>query len=249
MYGTKYNNVPTYMGTRYIPLRGKAYYGRRRRIGVTKTLARRGPGRRRINLPYQTHNPLHELKFFDSNHEDTLVSTSGTILTSVNLVPQGNNESDREGRRILIQSFMAYWEVSLPLRTDQADIQSGDIIRIMVLIDHQANGASPIVTDILETAQLNSFRNLAHTKRFTVIMDKRLAINRFVAATDGTNTSTTPNILKFCRIFKKLNLPIHFDGTAGIFSEITENNILFLYISSQGLVSVSDQKTRIRYFG
>ncbi len=238
--------MPSYHRGHYIPLSRRNTSGYRnyrygRRLRITKVLTRK-------RSTY--HGPTQEMKFFDSIQTDSVVATTGVVTGSVNLVPQSVTEEGRIGRKIRIKSIMMHWFFSLPAEANQPDVGNGDTLRIIVFIDHQANGANATVTDLLETANIESFRNLANSKRFTILMDKKRDINRTVAATDGTNTSTSPLVSKHMQFYsRKMDLPIEFDSTSGAITEIRSNNVAMLYISNLGEVGINTEQTRIRYFG
>ncbi len=216
---------------------------KRRRISVTKTLTRK----RFTGLAYP--GITQELKFKDHQRSDAVVPIGGAITSSIVLVGQGITESTRIGRKIAVRSMNLRFQISLPSGVDLADVPNGDTMRIIVFLDRQANGANAEVLDLLETATYNSNLNLANKGRFYIYRDKFITINRSVAVTDGTNTSTTPLVLREFNMYRKLNVAVEFDGTSGLISELTTNNIAFLYITSQGLAGITDQESRIRYDG
>ncbi len=192
-----------------------------------------------------------ELKFHDVVVGDAVVAATGGIGNSVLLIDQGIGENSRIGRKILVRSIWCRWSIDLAQAQNQTDIPSGDICRIIVYIDKQCNGANATVLDILETATFDAFRNLANAKRFRVLHDKYITINRLVSMTDGTNTSQTPLVLKHHKwgMTFKNPIAINYDGASGVITELTENNIAFMYISSEGVCGIPQQCTRIRYDG
>lgn len=117
-------------------------------------------------------------------------------------------------------------------------------MRVIVFLDRQANGTAATVTDILETAQYNSFNNLANSSRFRIMYDKRHDMNYFNTQTsggqdiDGTNISGS--------FFANVNLPIEFSSTTGVIGEIRSNNIGLLLISDsqQGYL---EGRVRVRF--
>ncbi len=224
--------------TTMVKKRGKRRYTARRR---------RGYGHARYTKRKLTLQQEH--KFFDTSIIDAVVPAIGLIQTSPNLVPQNVTEKGRIGRRIIVRHIHARFQCQLPSADDVGNIDGGDTLRIMILVDHQANGAAPAILDILETATYNSYRNLANINRFDVLVDKFITFNRIVAMTDGTNTSGQPTTIKEWRWSKKVEVPIEFDSTAGALTEIQSNNIVFFYISAFGLVGVLNNITRIRYDG
>ncbi len=192
-----------------------------------------------------------ELKFHDSVNTNTAVATTGIIKDSIVLIGQGVTESTRLGRKIIVRSIAARWIINLALVQNVADITpTGDQIRIMVFIDHQCNGANAAVTDILETASIESYRNLANIARFDVLYDKVHNIQRMFGTVDGTNTASGgKKENKMFKMFKKLDLPIEYNSTAGAITEITSNNIAFLYITHGNAISIDAQQTRVRFDG
>ncbi len=203
------------------------------------------PRRRRVRRSTFTQ----ESKFLDSDKDDAVIASAGAITTSINLVPQDATESGRIGRKITINKVMVSSTFFLGISQDDADIPSGDVGRMIVFIDYQANGANAAVTDLLESAEFDSFRNLSNTGRFKFLCDKTYALNRRVAMTDGTNTSATPHLTNnLLRLYFNVNVPIEFNATTGAITEIRSNNIAILYISKNGLIGVTS-KVRIRYTG
>ncbi len=252
MADAKYNNVPTFdMPNLYggmklftrLPLKrfstkNPYMLKRRRRRGI------------RANLPYGKHKKLHELKFRDSIVNDAAVDPAGTITFSHVQIPQGTDEDERNGRRITVVQVNFYWQLQLPSFDflDDAEAMTGDIVRIILFVDTQANLGSPTVLDVLETAQEQSFRNLANTKRFKFLMDKRTVLNRMTSMEQSSIHTDVGELVTFERTFNDVNIPIHYSGPLGIFSEITENNILSLYISSEGFARILNSRVRIRFY-
>ncbi len=233
-----------------------SYYARRRAIkrkrvngGGTRKRART-TGRFIPRLPRGImFTKPSEFKFLDSDKDDAVVSATGAITTSLNLIAQDVTESDRIGRKVTITKIHCTFSVFLVNEVDKADISGGDIIRVILYVDKQANGADASVTDILESAVFFSYRNLANSTRFQILYDNFFTINRRVAMTDGTNTSSTPRVeLAPVKINRDCNIPIEYDSTAGAITEIKTNNVGLLYISKQGSAGI-DTTCRIRYTG
>lgn len=185
-----------------------------------------------------------ELKFFDTTITDAEVSNGGTIFPSWNLIPQGVTESQRVGRKCTIRRIGFRYTTGLPAITNAQNSVEGETVRVIVFLDRQANGTAATVTDILETAQYNSFNNLANSSRFRIMYDKRHDMNYFNTQTsggqdiDGTNISGS--------FFANVNLPIEFSSTTGVIGEIRSNNIGLLLISDsqQGYL---EGRVRVRF--
>ncbi len=201
--------------------------------------------RRRI-----TSYGTQEVKFLDTTINDAAVTMTGQVSNSFNLIVRGDGDSERIGRKVWIKSIHVRFEYFLPQQTNQADIGVGDQLRIMMIQDKQANGAPSTVLNILETAVKESYRNLANSSRYRVFYDRNVVLNRRVAVTDGTNTSTSPTVIGHFEKYTRINtVPIEFDGATGALSEIRSNNFFMLFISQVGVIGVQNSLVRIRYNG
>ncbi len=184
-----------------------------------------------------------ELKFHDVDLNDTLIATGGTVTPSINLIPQGVTEITRVGRKCTIRSIG--WRFDLALATQTSGGNASDIARVLIYVDKQANGATANVTDILESADYQSFNNLSNKKRFRTLMDRVYDVNALAGGGDGT-TEDYGQVLINDTFFKKVNIPIEYNSTAGAITEITSNNIGVLLISRGGLTTFNS-KIRLRF--
>lgn len=180
-----------------------------------------------------------EKKYLDKTVALTGSNQNGTMVNSICEVPQGTADASRVGGKINIVSVNMHCIVSVD---DVVSAQWSDgNVRMIVFQDKQANGAGATVTDILETANVLSFRNLDNVDRFVILADK--------IWTTGTVTSSdlhTSVGLKYYKWSKKVNIPVSYSGATGAVSEIKSNNIGLLVISVATLENVN-VTTRIRY--
>lgn len=219
-------------------------------LGTTRRrfVKRRKYTRRQAPTHYYGQTQSGELKFLDTNSDDLVVAVGGAVNTGYNLVAQGVGENQRIGRKMTIKSLSMHINVTMPSEQDVADLSTGDVIRLLVFVDKQANGALPAVTDLLETAVYDSFYNLSNTGRFRFLADEIFIFNRQVASTDGTNTGSTPQMEQYIRRHYKLNLPIEFSDTGGVIADVRTNNLAWLSISKNGIGGILT-KGRIRFTG
>ncbi len=99
-----FRDIPEGTGLMSYRTRSSVYRPRRKRYNrkrmrITKTLVRK-------RSTY--HGPTQEMKFFDSTQTDSIVATTESITTSINLVPQSVTEEGRIGRKIRIKSIMMH---------------------------------------------------------------------------------------------------------------------------------------------
>jgi len=175
-----------------------------------------------------------ELKFFDVTLDDVTIASGGNITPSLNLIPQGITESTRGGRKCTIRSINWRWTHSLPETVDTSSNGSGDSVRIILYVDKQCNGAAAVALDILETNNINSFRNLSNKNRFRILFDRTQAINIIAFSQNGTSKYSTTNNIKVGAIYKTCNIPIEFSNTTGAITEIRSNNIGVLLVGNAG---------------
>ncbi len=229
--------------------RRRVFYGR---TGRYSRMKRRYRGRYRRTGYYGRYNragATQELKFHDTGATDAVVATGGTVTNSLCLIAQGTTEKQRLGRKAFIRSISIRMYVRMPQQRDDADINDGEVLRMILFIDHQCNGANANVLDILETAVSSSHYNLVNKGRFTILWDKVVTINTPNSSTDGTNTVSLPAWHKYLRYYKKLNVPIEYNDTTGAITEIRSNNIAFLYIAHNGVVGIPTSTIRLRFDG
>jgi len=186
-----------------------------------------------------------ERKFHDLDVDDAVVATGGTV-THLNVIAQGVTEATRVGRKCTITHIGWRYTVRLPETVQQASPTAGDTVRLMLILDKQANGAIPSVTDVLESAEYQSFNNLANKGRFRVLMDRTIDINYLVMASDAASKYDQGQVEQSDSFYKKCNITIEYDSTTGAITEVRSNNLLLLAISSQGTASFVS-KLRLRF--
>lgn len=210
-------------------------YGRRRSNGRTAR-----PAAKRYGLA------VNEKKFFDiDNTTGVFPGTTGDIIDSFLKIKQGTAENERIGRLIRVHSIFMQGTLLLP--TTGLVAESSDLVRIIIYIDKQTNGLAATVGDILEpspTINFLSFRNLAQSRRFQILMDKKYALSAGGAVGAGSVEKRIP--WKFSKIFKT-PLSIEFDDINGDLSELRTLNIGMLLISELPNKSQLVWKTRVRY--
>ncbi len=177
-----------------------------------------------------------ELKFHDVALDDAVVAVGGNITATINIIPQGVTEIQRIGRKCTIRSVHWKYRVDLPEVQDASTPNTIDEVRVIMYMDKQANGAAAVATDILETATIRSFRNLANSGRFNILMDRLHVINWMTLASHGfaADTFDQAEVVREYSFNKKCEIPIEFNAGAGIISEIRSNNLGVLLVGLNG---------------
>ena len=115
------------------------------------------------------------------------------------------------------------------------------------MIDTQANGAFPNLTDVFEENptggdQFDIYNSLRETGRYKILMDKVLRINEL---TPGWNTQTNrwhaASRLQYFKKHVNLDLPIQFSDQYGNLASVRNNNICMIILSG------ADSNTQMTY--
>ncbi len=185
-----------------------------------------------------------ELKFHDVDLDDATIASGANVTASINLIAQGVGESQRIGRKCTIKFISWRFTMTMPTRT-AASIS--DTVRVLLYLDKQANGATAANTDVLESADYQSFNNLSNKGRFRTLMDRTYDINGNAGSGRGTtDTLSYGSKITNDSFYKKVNIPIEFTAGSGAITEITSNNIGVILMSEQGLASF-ESKFRLRF--
>ncbi len=185
-----------------------------------------------------------ELKFHDVDLDDAVIAAGANVTPSINLVAQGVTEITRVGRKFTIKKIGWKFKVTLPvLATSNAS--SGDVVRVIMYIDKQCNGATAASTDVLETADFQSFNNLANKGRFRTLMDRTYDLNANGGAGDGTSNDLNAYTVSDS-FYKDCTVPIGYDNPAATITGIKSKNIGVILLSENGLASF-ESKIRLRF--
>ncbi len=189
-----------------------------------------------------------ELKFLDTAKDDLTVDISGVMQGTLVNIPQGDADSTRDGRAVMIKSLWGNIKIAGALQVDNVDIKPGIVVRIIIHVDRQTNGAQGAVTSLLEVAEVDSFYNLTNTSRYRILYDEFHTINYLTSGTDGVNTTSQRAETIFVKVrIPDLNIKIEYGTTSGLISANTQNSINVLYIASEDEVAAVTAKFRVRY--
>ncbi len=197
----------------------------------TQAVAYRRPASRTTDLPRSG-----ELKFHDVDINDAVIATGGVIHNggTINIIPQGVTEVQRIGRKCTVRSVHWKYRVDLPEVTAVATPNTIDEVRVIMYMDRQANGAAAAATDILETATIRSFRNLANSGRFVILMDRLHVINWGTLASSVATEVQQAEVVREYSFNKKCEIPLEFSAAAGTIDEIRSNNLGILTVGLNG---------------
>lgn len=96
--------------------------------------------------------------------------------------------------------------------------------RVLIIVDHQANGVVPSATDVLTTESYLSQHNPANRLRFEYLYDKTYYLNASGEPGSAKNFVLTRNI--------RCNTMFN-DGVAGTVADITTNSVYLMILGSE----------------
>ena len=127
------------------------------------------------------------------------VNTTGYVAL-LNGMIRGDDISQRIGREVTLRSVQFTYQIGVK---DGTGIDQ--YVRAMLVYDRQANGATPLITDILSDANTFSHRNLENRHRFKILFDRMIALN----------ASGEPGSRRVFKFYRRLNHPVTFNGNTG----------------------------------
>ncbi len=154
---------------------------------------------------------------------NTAADASWTLINSINSIAIGTEVQKRIGRSIVANGFAirGYYQT-----VEHAEMDDNNWGRAVVYVDHQTNRSSATPTDIFDTDDIDSHRNLDNAQRFTILFDELVPLN----SNDAGKAICVP--MSFSK--GNLNLPILYDGADAGIGAISNNNIGFMFGSLNG---------------
>lgn len=154
-------------------------------------------------------------------------------------ISQGTGFNQRIGRKINIKSLQFKGAIDLDYSYPNDNDKGGDIdMRIMLVLDSQANGTRASVKDILQNTSgsdgaisgglaIYQLSSVANQQRFRILYDKHHKINQ-----SNDYNSRIP-----IKLFKKCNFGMEYGGTDGNTNEIKTNNLILMYCYERAIGS------------
>jgi hypothetical protein len=158
-----------------------------------------------------------ETKYIDKSISQNM-DTNGTI-TLLNGCATGTTISTRIGRQVVVSSieFSVTVGPTVTTGTDQID-------RLLIVYDRQADGAAPIITDVLAASDSMSLFNPDNSKRFAIIYDKVFAVSGYA---DSSSAVVTGHIVR------RMNKLIQYNsGNAGTVADINSGAMYLISLGS-----------------
>lgn len=215
--------------TRYVAKR----LTKRPRSAVRAAIAAVVPGYTRSGGSYGRYGRLAALrglmpekKFFDTALSFTFDSTGEVPATGqLALIPQGDTESTRDGRKATIESIQIRGQAAfLP----GASATAAANVHLYVVLDTQTNGAAAAATDVFTSTNFSeAMLNLNNSGRFRILKHINITLHPQAGVSAAFNTC-----VRQVEFYKKCKIDMDWSSTTGAITEIRSNNIFLLAGSS-----------------
>jgi len=208
-----------------------------------------------------------ELKYMDTNVTagsivnntwvNACVDPTGAGVLCQNGIGQGDGAQNRDGRAYAIKSVHVKGWISIDPIKAQTTQLSDTLIRLVLVLDKQTNGAQMDPQQLFNGAAgfaLSGFRNLEYVQRFRVIEDITFRIENPGPA-EAVNSFGAPARLVPFQMNKDFKTPIKVtcSGAAGTVAAITDNSLHLVCCQVSDVLVAPVVKmnywTRVRFIG
>ncbi len=186
-----------------------------------------------------------ELKFLDTAIADTTLA-AGMVITNLNVIVQGDGQSERVGRKVIVKALHIRGQYKLIGATAAASTSTR--LRQRVVLDTQTNKAEFVATDLLVSDVIDSFGKLANRGRFRVLSDEVYVFAAGGAAPTGAAHAYSEDMVDV-NVNLKLATPIEFNAdaeTGAIATQVSNSLKLTTQVADGEIISQAVQ-VRIRF--
>lgn len=204
---------------------------------------------------------ITETKYFDSEKASTAVPVSTTTWASTEMDPTtanalftpsaGNAYDQREGRKVYVKAMKIRGILNVAAQADQSTVEGAAIVRVVLFIDKQTNGAQANGEDVIGSGTnilpVQMWQNPASFGRFRVLKDKTWIMQNPNVTYDGTNVEQLGIATQFKMTVKfRKPLLVNYNNTnGGTVADIVDNSFHILAVTnSAGLAVTLSYKCR-----
>lgn len=168
-----------------------------------------------------------------------------TNTASLIPIPQGTAYNNRIGNNVRVTAVRAHIQFNIP-----AASVAGDIVRIIVYLDKQANGVAATASQILQpatgtTVTISSYQNWFYVDRFKILHDETMELN---PPTSVTATEVSCAYFRDWKWSHKCSMPIRYSATTGALTELQSYNLGILVVTLIGNAFIPTNGSWIRTY-
>lgn len=197
-------------------------------------------------------NLAPESKYYDSNFQGySVLAAGGNFLNTICNMQRGTSPVERVGERVSVKSIQGRFQFTADAQaaTNYNALKPYGVIKIQLVQDTQCNGTPAVPTEVMRTNIDNGsgvsiwpdkMRDITYSARYKVLWEEvcvvkgqiTTAVNEFTPSTGVTITygHFVTFDLYHKEFFKKVNIPIRYDGQSGpiTVANIRTNNLFVL---------------------
>jgi len=195
-----------------------------------------------------------ETKFLDTNIGITALvappantawaglDTLNPAALAFNCPVQGTGASNREGRKITMESLQIEGLVRVAPQVDQAAADERPVVKIWIVLDKQTNGGTATGLDsenvytnpgAVAIGGLAPLRNMLYTKRYKVLKEIEVSMQDLpIPAFDATNMEQAGTTKAWSCYLPLKGMGVEYLGNAGTVADIVTNGLFILAATS-----------------
>lgn len=166
-----------------------------------------------------------ERKVVDTTAAVYQANATGSV-TLLNGIATGTDYTNRIGRRVNIVAIQGRGL----LFPETAALAGPQAVRCLIIEDMQTNGVIATPSDIFNELSPFTFLNLNNRERFKVHWDKQYVFGS--SSTTATQTYSVPPQTHQFNVYKKVNIPMVFEGTAATIGSVSSGALYFVTLGS-----------------
>ena len=208
-----------------------------------------------------------EYKFYDVKLTGKALDTNttgedgeldpATTIDCLNAVTQGDGESQRDGRNLVMKSLLLKGVVNIPAQATQSTLDVAPTIFMAVVLDTQTNGAQLDSELVYKNPSADTrcsasvVRNLQYAKRFKILAKKIIQVPTPTTGNDAAGTFSISGMdIPFEFYIRLPDIKVNYSGTTEAVANIVDNSLhLVGWTSSVTLAPTVSYNSRLRFVG
>lgn len=230
---------------------------------IKKRISRGAGGRRRATAA----SLGVELKYYDQKLVDKVLTqvadaTGGEVnpsgILTLNSVAQGDEETNRDGRKIVMKFISVHGLIHQPITANQTSLGTNAIVFLALVLDTQTNNAPLSSEDVFQNVAADSimaaqlFRNLKFNTRFRVLKKMQIRLEQPRASFDGSNIEIGGTHTQFKMDVRLNDIPVLYSAVTEATASIVDNSLhMIAWFSDSGAYTPPEltYASRLRFVG
>lgn len=206
-----------------------------------------------------------EIKFYDQTLVNSALATntdgsgieedpSATVL--LNTVTQGDGESQRDGRKMIMKSVFVSGTVTMAPDSDLTAPEIGADIAIWLVLDKQTNGATIVSENVFgnKSADISGgtslLRDLQFSSRYRILDKVMFTMQSPSMSGDSTNFDQAGLVTKWSLSANLKNMPVLFSASTESVTDIIDNSLHILATATSIVMAPTiTYNSRLRFVG